>query len=44
MIYVEYRYKGLVEPLLELPGMEEALEHIKAGRNIKCTNLVNACK
>ena len=39
-----YRYKGLVEPLLGLPGMEEALAYIKAGKNIKVTNMVNACK
>lgn len=39
-----YRYKGLVEPLLELPGMEEALTYIRAGKNIKITNMVNACK
>ena len=41
---VEYKYKGLVEPLLELPGMKEALEHIKAGKNVKVIDLVNACK
>ena len=41
---MEYRYRGLIEPLLELPGMEEALEYIKTGKNIKVVNLVNACK
>jgi len=41
---VGYRYKGLIEPLLELPGMEEALTYIRAGKNIKITNMVNACK
>ena len=41
---MEYRYRGLIEPLLELPGMEEALEYIKTGKNIKVINLVNACK
>lgn len=41
---MECRYRGLIEPLLELPGMEEALAYIKAGKNIKVVNLVNACK
>ena len=41
---MKYRYKGLTAPLLELPGMEEVLSYIKAGKNIKVTNMVNACK
>lgn len=41
---MKYRYKGLTAPLLELPGMEEMLNYIKAGQNVKVTNMVNACK
>ena len=41
---MRYKYKGLTRPLLELPGMEEALNHIRAGKDIKVTNMVNACK
>lgn len=41
---MEYKYRGLVEPLLELPGMEEALKYLRKGKNIKITDIVNACK
>lgn len=41
---MEYKYKGLVQPLLELPGMEEALDYIKVKQNIKIVNMVDACK
>lgn len=39
-----YKYLGLVQPLLELPGMEEALGYIKAKQSIKVINMVDACK
>ena len=41
---MEYKYRGLVEPLLELPGMEEALKYLRKGKNIIITDIVNACK
>lgn len=44
MIDVKYKHKGLVEPLLELSGMMEMLEVIKAGKNAKVINMVDACK
>lgn len=44
-----YGYKGLVEPLRELSGMEEMLTMLKAKAdgeeiNVKVTNMVDACK
>ena len=44
MIDVKDKYKGLIEPLLELPGMIEVIETIKAGKNVKVINMVDACK
>lgn len=38
------RYKGLVEPLLELEGMQEALAQLELGQSVKMINLVDACK
>ena len=44
MIDVKNKYKGLIGPLLELPGMTELTEMIKAGKNVKVINMVDACK
>nr|WP_242861364.1 hypothetical protein [Cellulosilyticum ruminicola] len=41
-----YKYKGLVEPLKELSGMEEVLKLLQSNKmaNVKVTNMVDACK
>ena len=44
MIDVKNQHKGLIEPLLELPGMMEVIETIKGGKNAKVIHMVDACK
>ena len=39
-----YRYRGLVEPLMQLSGMETALNCIKKNEHVKVINMVDACK
>lgn len=38
------QYKGLIAPLLALPGMAELIESIQLGKNVKVINMVDACK
>ncbi len=44
MISVKEQYKGLIAPLLALPGMAELIESIQLGKNVKVINMVDACK
>lgn len=38
------RYQSLIQPLLELEGMKEALEQLNLGQSIQIMHLVDACK
>lgn len=44
MIKLEYKYQGLIEPLRALEGMEELIACIRAHKNAKVVNMVEACK
>lgn len=41
---MEYRYQGLVEPLMQIPGMDTVISCIKKNENVKVINMVDACK
>lgn len=38
------QYKGLIAPLLALPGMAELIESVQLGKNVKVIDMVDACK
>lgn len=44
MISVEYKYKGLLEPLRELPDMDKLMEGLNKGKSAKIINTIDACK
>lgn len=44
MIRVAYKYKGLVDPLMQIPEMEALLNCIIKGESTKVINMVDACK
>ena len=39
-----YKYKGLIEPLKELNGIDEVLKLMDQKKNVKVTNMVDPCK
>ena len=44
MIDLGYKHKGLIEPLKEIEGMTQLLEHLEYGENVKVVNMIDACK
>ncbi len=44
MIKLGYKHKGLIEPLKEVQGMSQLLEHLEYGENVKVVNMIDACK
>ncbi len=41
---VEFKHRGLVEPLKSIEGMEALIEHLLAKRSAKVVSMVDACK